>query len=104
MYISSTGLGHQVHPPQQVLEGKEKTSLCRSLRVLICKPPFTLVGKIAGARPVITFPNSSVSVDLQSLERILAAILNTLEWKLLLLEIRALTRDDRSKDLTLFPS
>ena len=58
-----------------------------------CQPPFTLVGKIAGARPVITFPNSSVSVDLQSLERILAAILNTLEWKLLHMEIRALPRE-----------
>ena len=83
----------KVHPPPQVMEGKEKTSLCRSLRVLICKLPLTLVGKIEGALPLIVLSDSSVSVELQSLERILTVILNTLEWKLLHMEIRALTRE-----------
>ncbi len=43
-------LWHQIHPPQ-VVEAKEKTSLCRSFRVLICKLTLTLAEKIAGVRP-----------------------------------------------------
>ena len=83
----------KVHPPLQPVEAKEKTSLCRSLRVLICKLMLKLVGRIEGALPLIVLSDSSVSVELQSLERILTVILNTLEWKLLHMEIRALTRE-----------
>ncbi len=42
--------------------------------------------------PLIVFPDSSVSVEIQALERIFTVILNILEWKLLHIEIRALAR------------
>jgi hypothetical protein len=82
----------KVHPPLQFVEAKEKTSFCSSLRFLICKLTLTPAGKVAGARPLIVFPDSSVSVELQALERIFTVILNILEWKLLHMEIRALAR------------
>ncbi len=52
----SRGLPDLKTNPPQVVEGKEKTSLCRSLRVLICKLTLTLVGKIEGPQLAITFP------------------------------------------------
>jgi len=48
--------GQQIHLQQQVLKAKEKTSLCLSFRVLICKLKLTLVGRIEGPQLVIAFP------------------------------------------------